>query len=97
MQIYFHSCLCSYLPRVPILVEGTVHEISPGAIQKSNGLKVTCLVSLYFKSEEDTMKNEIPATIFSEILLPPPPPIFTKCIEEFYKLFSHYANSSIVF
>ncbi len=34
-----------------------IHEISPGAIQKSNGLKVTCLMSLYFKSEEDTMKN----------------------------------------
>ncbi len=33
-----------------------MHEISPGAIQKSNGLKVTCLMSLYFKSEEDTMK-----------------------------------------
>ncbi len=25
MQIYFHSCLCSYLPRVPILVEDTVN------------------------------------------------------------------------
>ncbi len=25
MQIYFHSCLCSYLSRVPILVEGTVY------------------------------------------------------------------------
>ncbi len=24
MQIYFHNCFCSYLPRVPILVEGTV-------------------------------------------------------------------------
>ncbi len=24
MQIYFHSCLCSYLPRVPILMEDTV-------------------------------------------------------------------------
>ncbi len=24
MQIYFHSHLCSYLSRVPILVEGTV-------------------------------------------------------------------------
>ncbi len=24
MQIYFQSCLCSYLPRVPILVEDTV-------------------------------------------------------------------------
>ncbi len=25
MQIYFHSRLCSYLSRVPILVEGTVY------------------------------------------------------------------------
>ncbi len=25
MQIYFHSRLCSYLPRVPILVEDTVN------------------------------------------------------------------------
>ncbi len=33
-----------------------IHEISPGAIQKSNGLKVTCLMSIYFKSEDDTMK-----------------------------------------
>ncbi len=34
-----------------------IHEISPGAIQKSNGLKVTYVMSLYFKYEEDTMKN----------------------------------------
>ncbi len=27
MQIYFHSRLCSYLPRVPILVEGTVYVL----------------------------------------------------------------------
>ncbi len=27
MQIYFHSRLCSYLPRVPILEEGTVYNI----------------------------------------------------------------------
>ncbi len=27
MQIYFHSCLCSYLPRVPILVEDTVSVV----------------------------------------------------------------------
>ncbi len=26
MQIYFHICLCSYLPRVPILVEDTVAQ-----------------------------------------------------------------------
>ncbi len=37
------------------------YQIIPGEIQKSNGLKFTCLMSLYFKSEEDTMKNEIPA------------------------------------
>ncbi len=36
-----------------------IHEISPEAIQKSNGLKVTYLMSLYFKSEEDTMTKEI--------------------------------------
>ncbi len=41
-------------------------------IQKSNGLKVTCLMSLYFKSEEDTIINEIPAAIF----VVPPPPLF---------------------
>ncbi len=34
-----------------------IHEISPGAIQKSNGFKVTCLMSLYFKSEVDTIKT----------------------------------------
>ncbi len=27
MQIYFHSRLWSYLPRVPILVEGTVYNM----------------------------------------------------------------------
>ncbi len=68
-----------------------IHEISPGAIQKSNGLKVTCLMSLYFKFEEDTMKNEIPEIIFV-IIFPdtPPPPLMkitTRCIEEFHKLF----------
>ncbi len=39
-------------------------------------------MSLYFKSEEDTMKNEIPAAIF---LVPPPPlfeeKIFTKLLK----------------
>ncbi len=33
-------------------------------------------MSLYFKSEEDTMKNETPATIFSETMKSPPPPLF---------------------
>ncbi len=32
MQIYFHSCLCSYLPRVPILVEDTVCNGCPLAL-----------------------------------------------------------------
>ncbi len=68
-----------------------IHEISPGAIEKSNGLKVTCLVSLYFKFEEDTMKNEIPAIIFLIIFPDTPLPhlmkITNKCIEEFNKLF----------
>ncbi len=39
------------------------------------------LMSLYFKSEEDTMKNEIPADIF---LVPPPSvwgKIFTKLLK----------------
>ncbi len=51
-------------------------------------------MSLYFKFEEDTMKNEIPAVIFLIIFpdTPPPPPprlmkITTKWIEEFHKLF----------
>ncbi len=43
-----------------------IHEISPGAIQKSNGLKFTCLMSLYLKSKEDTMnKFDFPETIYS--------------------------------
>ncbi len=41
-----------------------MHEIIPGAIQKSAGLKVTCLMSLYFKSEEDTMNSEIFLRLF---------------------------------
>ncbi len=55
-----------------------------------------------FKSEEDTMKNEIflrlyiysPPTTFEEKYL------FTKCIEEFYKLlnnFSHYTYHCMFF
>ncbi len=52
------------------------------------------LMSLYFKSEEDTMKNEIPADIFLVPPPPPPPPLrknIYQIIEEFYyKLFSHY-------
>ncbi len=42
--------------------------MSPGAIQKSNGLKVTCLMSLYLKSEEDSMEN----LIFLRLYTAPP-------------------------
>ncbi len=40
------------------------------------------LMSLYFKSEEDTMKNEIPAAIF---LVPPPPSVWGKRFTKFLK------------
>ncbi len=45
-----------------------IHEISPGAILKCYGLKATCLMNLYFKSEEDTMTNEI----FLRLYIAPP-------------------------
>ncbi len=61
-----------------VLFHIKIHEISPRAIQKSHGLKVTCLMSLYLKFEEDTMKNEIPANIFLRIFLDPPPPFDKK-------------------
>ncbi len=35
----------------------TIHHPNLIMLKKINGLKVTCLMSLYFKSEEDTMKN----------------------------------------
>ncbi len=40
-------------------------------------------MSLYFKSEEDTMKNEIPADIFLVVVVPPPVwgKIFTKLLK----------------
>ncbi len=72
-----------------------IHVTSPGAIQKSNGLKVTCLMSLYFKSEE-VRWDFFPETINTP---PPPPPptfeekyLFTKCIEEFYKLLNYFSH-----
>ncbi len=40
MQIYFHSCLCSYLPRVPILVEDTVYSC---LIQSLFDIHKTCI------------------------------------------------------
>ncbi len=62
-----------------------IHEICPGAIQKSNGLKVTCLMSLYFKFEENTMKNLILAIIFLRIFPDtPPPPLFNENYHQMY-------------
>ncbi len=49
-------------------------------------------MSLYFKSEEDTMTNEI----FLRLYIPPPMVeekyVFTKYIEEFYKLLKYFSN-----
>ncbi len=42
MQIYFHSRLWSYLPRVPILVEGSVHML--GVLVRSGDLGLIVLV-----------------------------------------------------
>ncbi len=44
-------------------------------------------MSLYFKSEEDTMKNEIPADIF---LVPPPPPVWGKIFTKLLKVSTTY-------
>ncbi len=56
-------------------------------------------MSLYFKSEEDTMKNEIPADIF---LVPPPPPpvwgkIFTKLLKSSTTYFLVFIHATAVF
>ncbi len=57
-------------------------------------------MSLYFKSEEDTMKNEIPADIF---LVPPPPPpprlrkIFTKLLKGSTTYFLVFIHATAVF
>ncbi len=53
---------------------------------------------LYFKSEEDIMKNEIPAAIF--LVPPPPPPLLRKNIYQiiegfYYKLFSNYTATAV--
>ncbi len=86
------------LKKIIIVFHIKIHEISPGAIQKSNGLKVICLMSSYFKSEEDTMKNEI----FLKLYIPTfdEKYLFTECIEKFYKLlnyFCHYAYHCMFF
>ncbi len=45
MQIYFHSCLCSYLSRVPILVEDTVYSHM-----------CVCVINTYIR-EETTVRT----------------------------------------
>ncbi len=50
--------MCTTLNKKIIVFHIKIHEIGPGAIQKSKGLKVTYLMSLYIKSEEDTMKKK---------------------------------------
>ncbi len=69
-----------------------IHEISPGAIQKSNGLKVTCLASLYFKSEDTTMKNLIFLGLsgFLHIFTNKFPWLFHDFCDNFHDLISHY-------
>ncbi len=46
MQIYFHSRLCSYLSRVPILVEGTVANKSEFRKGADAGVKLNVLLVL---------------------------------------------------
>ncbi len=48
MQIYFHSRLCSYLPRVPILVEGTVYIKKMGEFLIHSLLKRSVINKLKF-------------------------------------------------
>ncbi len=60
MQIYFHSRLCSYLPRVPILVEDTV------AYRNVNNVSVSQLFRYFFSPQKkfimvqnDTRENKL--------------------------------------
>ncbi len=56
MQIYFHSCLCSYLPRVPILVEDTVYPLQ-STTQKFLG--ITVFLDVYHGILEGAKKHGI--------------------------------------
>ncbi len=49
MQIYFHSCLCSYLPRVPILVEDTVYMKSSVAKASKCHLKFLSKIGIFIR------------------------------------------------
>ncbi len=53
MQIYFHSRLCSYLSRVPILVEGTVYIYIYIYIYKKNTFAVINIGNLSFVFDND--------------------------------------------
>ncbi len=55
-------------------------------------------MSLYFKSEEDTMKNKIPADIF--LVLPPPPRLrknITKLLKSSTTYFLVFIHATAVF
>ncbi len=48
MQMYFHSRLCSYLPRVPILVEGTVSNSATTCQLAVMRVLVVCLLNILY-------------------------------------------------
>ncbi len=51
MQLYFHSCLWSYLPRVLILVEGTVYiyiYVYVYVVKNNNRTEVFCVKQVVF-------------------------------------------------
>ncbi len=56
MQIYFHSRLCSYLSRVPILVEGTVHNVLLVTNSLYTELVQTLHIGVYFHLNQTETK-----------------------------------------
>ncbi len=63
MQIYFHSRLCSYLSRVPILVEGTVYRDRSSCSQNSY-IIVYVTYYYYYYSTGSTMEHSASTTVF---------------------------------
>ncbi len=57
MQIYFHSRLCSYLSRVPILVEGTVYICYTFIMNRHTGYKPSVKLSTHPQRQHDTVTN----------------------------------------
>ncbi len=47
MQIYFHSCLWSYLPRVPILVEDTVYKKISLTVTEKIKVKISNIITVF--------------------------------------------------